>query len=115
MCCLVYNVRNFHSSMAIIDILFQLFISFRVDPCNIMANHVSLVVALLFIVTFALAQITNDGRKTFKKKLPVRLGSDGRPLLFAPKIEMCQTRKKIKDKLFYDNSLKLSVLGVFES
>ena len=78
-----------------IDILFHLFIIVRFDPCNIMANHVSLVVALLFIVTFALAQITNDGRKTFKKKLPVRLGSDGRPLLFAPKIEMCQTRKKI--------------------
>ena len=81
-----------------IDRLFHLFISLRVGLCNIMANYVALIVALLFIVTFALAQITNENakdRRTFKKKLPVRLGSDGRPLLFAPKIEMCQTRKKI--------------------
>ena len=34
-----------------------------------------------------------DGKKgTFTKKLPVKLGSDGRPLLFAPKIEACQKR-----------------------
>jgi len=29
---------------------------------------------------------------TFTKKLPVKLGSDGRPLLFAPKLEACQKR-----------------------
>ena len=30
---------------------------------------------------------------TFTKKLPVRLGSDGRPLLFAPNMTLCQERK----------------------
>ena len=28
-----------------------------------------------------------------RKPLPVRLGPDGRPLLFAPKINMCQNSK----------------------
>ena len=28
-----------------------------------------------------------------RKPLPVRLGPDGRPLLFAPKIQMCQNSK----------------------
>ena len=30
---------------------------------------------------------------TTKKALPVRLGPDGRPLLFSPKIDMCQKSK----------------------
>lgn len=36
----------------------------------------------------------SDKGATFSKKLPVRLGSDGRPLLFAPKLELCQKRKQ---------------------
>jgi hypothetical protein len=36
----------------------------------------------------------NDG--TFRKKLPVKIGPDGRPFLFGPKIELCKTREYIK-------------------
>ena len=48
---------------------------------------------ILLLATFIVAQDTGDDKGTFLKKLPVRLGSDGRPLLFAPKIEMCVNRK----------------------
>ena len=48
---------------------------------------------LLLLATYIVAQETEDKKGTFNKKLPVRLGSDGRPLLFAPKIEMCVNRK----------------------
>ena len=61
-----------------------------------MASHTKIAICLLLVVTLAVAQEIGDGtkdKKIFNKKLPVRLGSDGRPLLFAPKIEMCQSRK----------------------
>ena len=61
-----------------------------------MTMYGKLAIVLLLIATFTVAQETKDGKTkkgTFKKKLPVRLGSDGRPLLFAPKIEMCKNRK----------------------
>ena len=63
---------------------------------NTMTIYVKLAISLLLIATVTVAQETEDDSKdsgTFLKKLPVRLGSDGRPLLFAPNIEMCQTRK----------------------
>ena len=46
-------------------------------------------------VAFASAQRvgqTVPGTET-RKALPVRLGPDGRPLLFSPKINMCQNSK----------------------
>merc|ERR1712242_427026 len=57
----------------------------------------SLFLALASTVAIAAAQTrTLTGKKkadgTFTKKLPVKLGSDGRPLLFAPKLEACQNR-----------------------
>ena len=57
----------------------------------------SLFLALASTVAIAAAQTkTLAGKKksdgTFTKKLPVKLGSDGRPLLFAPKLEACQNR-----------------------
>ena len=61
-----------------------------------MTKYGKLAVVLLLIATFTVAQQTEDDntkKGTFTKKLPVRLGSDGRPLLFAPNIEMCQARK----------------------
>ena len=60
-----------------------------------MVSHKILVVAFSLLAALVVAQ--DDKKKkdsgTFFKKLPVRLGSDGRPLLFAPKIEMCKSRK----------------------
>ncbi len=38
----------------------------------------------------------NDG--TFRKKLPVKIGPDGRPFLFGPKIELCKTREYIRKR-----------------
>ena len=63
-----------------------------------MTKYGKLAVVLLLIATFTVAQETEDDntkKGTFTKKLPVRLGSDGRPLLFAPNIEMCQARKSL--------------------
>ena len=62
-----------------------------VTIANIMDYRITFCVLLL--ATFIVAQNTEDKKDTFLKKLPVRLGSDGRPLLFAPKIEMCMNRK----------------------
>ena len=31
--------------------------------------------------------------ETFRKKLPVKIGPDGRPFLFGPNIELCKKRK----------------------
>ena len=61
-----------------------------------MADYKKLVIGVLLVATLVVAQETEDsekGKGTFRKKLPVRLGSDGRPLLFAPKMEMCKIRK----------------------
>ena len=83
---------------------------------NTMTIYVKLAISLLLIATFTVAQETKDDSKdsgTFLKKLPVRLGSDGRPLLFAPNIEMCQTRKlhirRISVKLNIQISLRYEV------
>ena len=60
-----------------------------------MGNYGKITICLLFIATFIVAQEAEDrqDKGTFTKKLPVRLGSDGRPLLFAPNITLCQERK----------------------
>lgn len=36
-------------------------------------------------------EVTNS--KTFTKKLPVKIGPDGRPFLFGPKIDLCKSRE----------------------
>ena len=56
---------------------------------------------VLLLATYIVAQETEDKKGTFNKKLPVRLGSDGRPLLFAPKIEMCVNRKYSNHNVTY--------------
>jgi hypothetical protein len=40
--------------------------------------------------------------ETFRKKLPVKIGPDGRPFLFGPNIELCKKRKlgQLYSKLF---------------
>ena len=58
-----------------------------------MVDYRKITFCILLLATFIVAQETEEQKGTFKKKLPVRLGSDGRPLLFAPKIEMCVNRK----------------------
>ena len=56
-------------------------------------GYMKITCCVLLLATYIVAQETEDKKGTFNKKLPVRLGSDGRPLLFAPKIEMCVNRK----------------------
>ena len=41
------------------------------------------------------ATVNSDG--TSKKKLPVRIGPDGRPLLFGPKINECKKSKRERE------------------
>ena len=64
----------------------------EVNSANIMGYR-KITCCVLLLATYIVAQETEDKKGTFNKKLPVRLGSDGRPLLFAPKIEMCVNRK----------------------
>ena len=64
----------------------------EVNSANIM-GYMKITCCVLLLATYIVAQETEDKKGTFNKKLPVRLGSDGRPLLFAPKIEMCVNRK----------------------
>jgi len=63
----------------------------EVNSTNIMGYR-KITCFVLLLATYIVAQETEDKKGTFNKKLPVRLGSDGRPLLFAPKIEMCVNR-----------------------
>ena len=70
-----------------------------------MSRCKNILIFLLLVATIVVAQESDDNEKekkngTFKKKLPVRLGSDGRPLLFAPKIEMCKKRKYISIRMY---------------
>ena len=66
-----------------------------------MVDYRKIAFCVLLLATFTVAQETDEKKGTFKKKLPVRLGSDGRPLLFAPKIEMCVNRKYIQLSFLY--------------
>ena len=55
---------------------------------------ISLVVISVIVLSVADAQSKpKKPTGTGKKKLPVKRGPDGRPLLFGPKIELCQNRK----------------------
>ena len=83
----------------------------EVSSANIM-GYSKIACCVLLLATYIVAQETEDKKGTFNKKLPVRLGSDGRPLLFAPKIEMCVNRKY--SKLFsYQLFIQLRTKNLF--
>ena len=48
---------------------------------------------VIFVIAVTLGQENKKSTGTFKKKLPVRIGPDGRPLLFGPKMDKCQKSK----------------------